>query len=298
MLYGVAVTASNTSSPVVLLGRRGRTARLTDGALVLRSRRETRHVPLAAIERIDLPSDAERELVVVLTRSADGTEQPSSDSSYRVAGRNTPAVRAFAEEVRRALPPRKAEVLPGAREVKVERHASDRHPLLLTLVGLVGVCYLTGIVLLLVLPTGDRASAMSTDEAVGFWAFAPALAAVGLFCLFAGGMGARDWWVLRTRGVTVEGSLWLLTRDDEGAAETIYEFTAADGTTHRRTTAGSGPERIDITYDPRNPELNTEPDFTSTVVLPIVMTVIGLGAGAVAVFFWVRSGGELIGRAF
>ncbi|MFG2292184.1 hypothetical protein [Streptomyces sp. NPDC048603] len=292
------MTSSNAPSPAVLLGRRGRTARIEDGALVLRSRSETRRIPLAVIERVDLPAGLERELLVVLAGPAQGTEPVPSPSSYRVTGRNAHSTRAFAEEVRSALPVRKPPLSAGARRVTVEPRVSDWRWLRLALAGLVVAGFLTGPALLLSLPESDRPSAVPTDEAVALWVFSPFLLVAAVVAPIIGWESLRKWRALSERGLAVEAEKWDNSRDGDGDWRASYRFTTADGSTHSWEEAGWGEDRIDVTFDPHDPSVHTTGRIGSSLVGGLCAWVLAVACAGGGVWMLIRSGGEVLARAF
>lgn len=153
----------------------------------------------------------------------------------------------FAQAVRRAPPVRGAdEPRPDGAglvtEKPLERAAPNRVRLLWW--GLGGGY---GLVLVLLLVKGAGV------VPVVFWANAPMLIAVGVLGVYAGWQLFREAWVLRTRGITVEGRLqrshWY-----NGVEQYTYAYIDSHGVRRERTGSDGGAERAEITYDPVDPE--------------------------------------------
>ncbi|MFE5944580.1 hypothetical protein [Streptomyces sp. NPDC056480] len=294
------MTSPNTPSPQVLKGRRGTTARLADGALVLRSRRETRHIPLAVVERVEVAGPNERDLVVVLTAPA-GSTGPSTPPEHRVTGPNSATVRAFAENLRRALPERRpgTAVARPVPEVKVERSESfwSERARALIVLGPFAAVYLAGAVALLLLPPADSEAGMPTEDAVGLWLAGPVVLALGLMCVYGVGALIWEWRVLHRRGITVEAEVSHHAQDDDGDWQTVYGFNAEDGSRHFVTKQGREEGRIDVTYDPRNPSTHWEPGLGDKIFFMLILLVVataGCWGGGYMLF---HSVGELIARS-
>ncbi|MFE9098590.1 hypothetical protein [Streptomyces sp. NPDC007264] len=85
----------------MLHGKGRASARLRDGAVLLKADGVRRRIPVAAIERVDVHGAGGRRLTVVLTG-----DEPVA---YHLRCRSAPAVHEFAHAVSRALPTRDAD---------------------------------------------------------------------------------------------------------------------------------------------------------------------------------------------
>ncbi|MFD7408441.1 hypothetical protein ACFV7R_38655 [Streptomyces sp. NPDC059866] len=234
------MTSTETSS-LVLHGRRRASARLQDGAVLLETDGVRRRIPVTAIERVDVHGAKGRQLTVVLTG-----DEPVA---YHLRCRSAPAVHEFAQAVRRALLIRDAdEPRPNGAELvtekPLERAAPNRARLLRW--GL-GGGYVLVLVLLLV------KGAFSGVAPVVLWTVAPLLIAGGVAGVQAGGQVFREPWVLRTRGITVEGELQG-THWHEGGKQYYYAYVDSHGVRRECKSSDGGAERAEITYDPVNPD--------------------------------------------
>ncbi|MEV7690907.1 DUF3592 domain-containing protein [Streptomyces bungoensis] len=232
------MTSTGTSSPVLHGGRRA-SARLRDGVVLLETGGVRRRIPVAAIERVDVHGAGGRRLTVVLTGGG--------SVAYHLRCRSAPAVEAFAHAVRRALPVRDAgEPRPdGAAlvtEEPLERAAPNR---VRRLWWAAGSGYALGLVLL---PVAGAGAAV-----VILWVAAPAAIAGGVVGVRAGGKVLRETWVLRTRGITVEGRLQRSRRGEGGSDLYTYAYVDGEGVRRELTSSDGGGERADITYDPADP---------------------------------------------
>lgn len=85
------------------------------------------------------------------------------------------------------------------------------------------------------------------------WAVAPLLIAGGVEGVRAGWQVFREPWVLRIRGITVEGELqgahWY-----EGGKQYYYAYVDSHGVRRECKSSDGGAERTEITYDPANPD--------------------------------------------
>ncbi|MFJ8770263.1 hypothetical protein [Streptomyces clavifer] len=234
------MTSTETSS-LVLHGRRRASARLRDGAVLLETDGVRRRIPVTAIERVDVHGAKDRQLTVVLTG-----DEPVA---YHLRCRSAPAVHEFAQAVRRALPTRDAnEPRPNGVELvsekPLERAAPNRVFLLWW--GL-GGGYVLVLVLLLV------KGAFSGVVPVVLWAVAPLVIGGGVGGVQAGWQVFREPWVLRTRGITVEGELQG-THWHEGGKQYYYAYVDSHGVRRECKSSDGGAERAEITYDPVNPD--------------------------------------------
>ncbi|MDQ0600358.1 hypothetical protein QF037_004703 [Streptomyces canus] len=91
------------TSLLVLHGRRRSVARLRAGVVLLETGGVRHRIPVAAIARVDATGPGGRVLTVVVATT------PTDSVTHSVTSRSAPAVRAFAEAVRRALPVRDAD---------------------------------------------------------------------------------------------------------------------------------------------------------------------------------------------
>ncbi|WP_338776876.1 hypothetical protein [Streptomyces sp. DG1A-41] len=85
------------------------------------------------------------------------------------------------------------------------------------------------------------------------WAVAPVVIAPGGLGVYGGWRVFREAWVLRTRGVTVEGRLlWFPWYS--GVEQYTYAYVDSHGVRRERTGSDGCAERAEITYDPSAPE--------------------------------------------
>jgi hypothetical protein len=214
---------------------------------VLDVRGVRRRIPLAAIERVEVRGPKGRCLTVLLTVTDGGDPQ-----SYALVCRSAAAVAEFARVVGAALPVRDAaEPRPdGAGMVVVkplERPAPD---LVRRRWWALGAAYT--LVLAALLLTGPEVAP------VVFWLVSPAVIPPGWLAARAGWRLAREAWVLRTRGITVEGRLKssaVIDTDNGLVSSYVYEYVDLHGV--RRECSGSsgdGAKRVEIVYDPEDPE--------------------------------------------
>ncbi|OIJ88489.1 hypothetical protein BIV24_21565 [Streptomyces colonosanans] len=196
-----------------------------------------RRIPVAAIERVDVHGAKGRRLTVVLTG-----DEPAA---YHLRCRSAPAVHEFAQAVRGALPVRDADERRQdgtglVAEELLERATPNRVRLWWGL----GGAYVLVLVLLLV-----KGAAFPGI----LWAVAPAVLSVGGLGVLGGWRVLREAWVLRTRGITVEGELqrifWF-----EDVKQYTYAYVDSHGVRRELTGANGGDERVEIRYEPAAPE--------------------------------------------
>lgn len=232
------MTSTETSS-LVLHGRRRSSVRLREGVLLLEADRVRRRIPVAAIERVDVHGAKGRQLTVVLTG-----DEPVA---HHLRCRSAPAVREFAHAVHSALPVRDArEPRPDAAglvtEEPLERAAPNRAPLIWC--GLAGT-YVLVLVLLAVKGAGLAPRIL--------WVVAPFVITLGWVGVYIGWLVFRDAWVMRTRGITVEGELrhshWY-----DSVERSTYAYVDSQGVRRECTGSSGRAERAEITYDPLHPE--------------------------------------------
>ncbi|MGW1024976.1 hypothetical protein ACWD4J_14955 [Streptomyces sp. NPDC002577] len=257
---------------LVLRGRRA-TARFgRDEVLLERAWGRSRiRIPLAAIETVRTrgrngqdPGDGTtggpkpRVIEIVLTSASASTDPVV----YTLGSPSAEAAQAFAAAVTAALPVRDAEQRrvdgatlvtavprPAAAEGRDRWRTVREYPMLWAMGGL----FVLGLGL---------AAATGESELTLFWAvfFTPFL--VGLAIAVFVYRTTVDWWLLRRRGITVVATFkeksYGTGTDGETTVTKVYAFTDAAGT--QRTYSGGGkvvatdPERIEVTYDPYDPD--------------------------------------------
>ncbi|MGW0908638.1 hypothetical protein [Streptomyces sp. NPDC002853] len=227
--------ASKVTSPVILPGRRrGSVTRLEQGVLIVRSRGSERRVPVAAIERVDIKGPKGRRLVVVLTAPEAGDRE-----SMTVFSRSTPAVLAFAQTLRQALPVRDATQprSDGALSVtrsSVAKPAGDwRRAAVRCSVSLYVLAAATMLI-------SGICGAVEWYAALACWLIG-AVAVPLRHGVRAGWEMIRETWRLRTCGILVEG---------RKLHSGTYEFTDIDGRTRQLTDHYESAEQVRILYDP------------------------------------------------
>lgn len=197
-----------------------------------------RRIPVAAIERVDVHGPKGRRLTVVLTG-----DEPVA---YLLRCRSAPAVQEFAHAVRRALPVRDAdEPRPDGAGLVTEEPLERAAPKVRLLWWGLGGGYVLVLVLLMLKGAGVVPGVL--------WAVAPGPIAAGGLGVYAGWQVFREAWVLRIRGITVEGQLqrshWY-----NGVEQYTYAYVDSQGVRRKRTGSDGGAERAEITYDPADPE--------------------------------------------
>lgn len=165
---------------------------------------------------------------------------------YHLRCRSAPAVHKFAQIVRRALSVRDAEEprpdgVGLMTEEPLKRAAPNRVRLLRWSLG---GGYVLVLVLLLVKGAGVVPGVL--------WAVAPVVIAPGGLGVYGGWRVFREAWVLRTRGITVEGRL-LRSHWYNGVEQYTYAYVDSHGVRRERTGSDGSAERAEITYDPADP---------------------------------------------
>ncbi|MEU6573248.1 hypothetical protein [Streptomyces sp. NPDC046805] len=273
--------APTDTSPLVLHGRLRSVARLRSGELLLDAAGVRRRIPVAAIERAEAGGAKGRELTVVLTAVG------SDPVTYTLVSRSAPAVREFAEAVRRALPVRDAGEArrDGAglvSEEPLERPTPkpDRKGRLRR-TAWIG-CLLMACVLLVGVGVNPLL----------YWLFSLPVGFAGFLAARGGWEFLRDTWVLRTRGITVEGRLtssFPSTGQNGTVMQHVYTYVDARGETRERTGSEGGAERVEIVYDPEGPDEVNKVGRGTTVQLigSLVFFLLGVAVlGVAAVVAW------------
>ncbi|MFK0112462.1 hypothetical protein [Streptomyces sp. NPDC091217] len=274
------------SSPLVLNGRRRSAARLRSGVLLLEQGGVRRRIPVAAIERVEVRGRTGRELAVVLTSNDPCPAAPG----HSLVSRSAPAVREFAEALRRALPARDAtEPRPdGASLVSVEpMERPGPEPRQVALVAL-GAGYALIAVALVARGAGEQA-------VVSWLVGVPLVLAQGVAALVGGVRRVRDAVVLRARGITVEGRLeysYGTGSGEDAVRRHVYSYVDAHGVRRERDGTEGGAQEVEIVYDPGDPEGATKVGRGTgwqltggvfvAVLLGLPMTLVGLGMAASA----------------
>ncbi|MER6911856.1 hypothetical protein ABT354_09305 [Streptomyces sp. NPDC000594] len=290
---------ATSRSPLVLHGRHGTTARLEEDALVIRTRREARRIPVEAIERAEARGRGGRTFAVVLT----GADTVAEGGTVRCT--SAPAVAAFVARVREEIPVRDAAEAhrDGAALVSVEpvgkrrpRPRATGRQLAWTATVIV---YLLVLAWLIAAVRGGEAgqNVLRPISALIYWAVWPLLTWIGW--LVAKGLLVETvgpTWGLRTHGITVTGRLV----QDAQSLGWFYEFT--DQTGKRRTCPApeQKPSEVEIVYDARNPSrAMTRPamkeDRVFGLVLGLILLPPSLGAGVVLLVLGVIEIVELYG---
>ncbi|MFF5392925.1 hypothetical protein ACFY5H_32080 [Streptomyces sp. NPDC013012] len=264
---------STISSPLVLRGIFGQRARLRSGELLLRSRREVRCIPVAAIERVEVRGPRNHTLVVVLT-----AQEPDTAQIYRFTSLSPTSVKCFAAVLQEALPVRdKAEMgLHGPSLVRVE--ALD-HPGLPAVRRDVAIVVAFFVVLAALLTTQSWLGAC-------FWLCVPMLVGGGVSLTALGWKPVSEGWILAARGITVDGQ-----RKNSGSVDAgdpnalyVYLFTDAEGSMCAYRGTNGGRDEEEIVYDPRNPGVNqlrrrNAAQFATGLVLLLALALPVLGGG-------------------
>ena len=255
MPYGADVTDQ-------VLRSRFTTARLERGAVLLdRFGTGLRvRIPLTAIETVRTRGPrGRRGIEIVLTSGPDGDSVPVS---YPLRPSSTAAATAFAAAVNSALPARDAAELrrDGSTAVSVlPKPPRARRPGPGWLSKERAAWWFFGGLFVLGL---GLTSATGHWELVVIWAAFYTLFLVGCaITAFVYGV-TRDWWLLRRRGITVvatyEQTSYGTGSDGETTATKVYAFTDTAGARHEYRGGGklvaTDPERIEVTYDPCDPE--------------------------------------------
>ncbi|MEU6667016.1 DUF3592 domain-containing protein [Streptomyces sp. NPDC046727] len=259
------------TSPLVLHGRRRRAARLRSGELLWDAAGVRHRIPVAAIARVDVSGPRGNRLTVALFPPA--TAHPPAGfppSTYTLTSRSAPAVREFAAAVRRALPARgdAGEPLPGpSGRIRVEPlERPGLEPRRVRWWALGGVYVLVAALL----------AARRSGSGFLPWLCSPVLVA-GLVGVRNGTAAIRDAWVLRTRGITVEGRLertWTYHHDDGSEEQYVYAYDDTRGVTRTRTGPEGGRERVEIVYDPEDPALTKVGRGPGDLVLAVALQLV------------------------
>ncbi|MFF9209456.1 MULTISPECIES: hypothetical protein [unclassified Streptomyces] len=236
---------SYDTAPHVLHGRRGRAARLSGAELLLDTAGLRRRIPLAAIERVETGGAGDRVLTVVLR--TDGTRPPPA---YSLTARRAPQAAAFAQRVSAAgaaageWPPGGA---PDAvREEPLKR--GTRRPRSRWW-WVVPTVYLAGFVALVAAGAGAGA--------LFGWLVVPLLLAPAVVAVLGGAELVRQGRALRARGVVAQARLartYALHGEDSGEG-CVYLYVDGRGHAHEWRGRGSAAERVEILYDPDDPEV-------------------------------------------
>ncbi|MFJ6522946.1 subtilisin family serine protease [Streptomyces filamentosus] len=251
-----------TATPSLVLRGGESVLRFAGGPVTLHRPDKEHHIPLAAISFVHAEG---RSVAIVLTAS--GANEPTI---YRVAGVSEAGALAFADAVTAALPevpaPDGAELVttstPGAAGPRRARWKPVAVAVVAVLVALDAFIALNG-------PRGEYA--------VVFW-MAAAFAATGVLLVRSAGREAYRQWRLPRHGITVVGEFSHYTNDRK-----VYRYTDATGAGHTYT-ATSGPDAIELAYDPRAPERAIQPDTPYGRVMGGLVTLLGcaMAAGSVA----------------
>ncbi|MFF8280185.1 hypothetical protein ACF05T_29550 [Streptomyces lateritius] len=236
---------SRTTSPLVLHGALGQRARLREGELLLRSRRELRRIPVAAIERVEVRGPRGRTLAVVLTG-----QEPVAARTHSLTSLRPAAVKRFAAVLCAALPVRDGAELSrsGSPPVTVEPLERRGRPAV-QFGSVVAVAFCLVMAALLVTRSWGGAFC---------WVFVPMLVGAGVSLAEVGWKPVREGWILAVRGITVDGrrkNSGAIDAGDAGASY-VYLFTDAEGVPRVYRGSNGGRDEEEIVYDPRNPGLN------------------------------------------
>jgi hypothetical protein len=265
------------TSPLILRGRRS-TARFEDLSVLLDQDGAHRRIPVEAIEEVRVSGEVGDAVEIVLT-SAGGPP-----TVFTVAGTAPVAGAAFVSTVAAALPGRRrgvprdgaelmSEVTP---EVPAWRRFAAGRPLATT--GIVGgVALWVLMVVCVAVLGGPKQWIMPLTGTV-------LLLGVGRYAQIAAGI-MRDRWVTRHHGIAVIATFagYVSTKTP------TYRFTDAEGGI--RTYTGGGklvsrePRRIEVRYDPRDPERMYAPQPLLVYVL-IAIPAVPLIGGALAAGLW------------
>ncbi|MBT2421927.1 hypothetical protein J7F01_14980 [Streptomyces sp. ISL-22] len=241
------MTTSSTPAPVPSVALRGRSGALwlEDGSLVLEQDGVRRRIPLPAVQEVRT-TDGPRGVAVVLT-APEGT----SPTVYRLAHRRASEVAVFSATVNAALPVR--EHRDGAELVVVEPAEPARTAFwasgdfqLWAVIGLVGTAWLAGLVTLAA--HGDLIGVL-------LWVLGTKPLFIGLLLYTLSAIALYDRAILRRRGVTV-----LATYSHLAGKKRLYGFTDLDGVVRHcepdsaAEPVGTDPRRVQVSYDPRNPD--------------------------------------------
>ncbi|MFF4508863.1 hypothetical protein [Streptomyces sp. NPDC001401] len=275
---------STDTSPLVLHGRRRSVARLGSGELLLDTAAVRRRIPVTAIERVDVNGPKGRRLTIVLTSTG-------APVTYTLLSHSAPAVREFAEAVRRALPVRDADEsqADGVRLVSqepLERPAPDNRRRARRTAGAVYI----------LMPVALLATGAGPVPVI-LWMVSPGPIACGWLAAQGGWRALREGWALRTRGIVVEGRLkdsWVYDGTYGPVTQYVYEYVDTHGAPHEHTGSdGGGAERVEILYDSADPASSQVGRRTAGwlvfgtllfLVLGVPMLLVGGVLAAVAVY--------------
>ncbi|MER7620054.1 DUF3592 domain-containing protein [Streptomyces sp. NPDC126503] len=246
-----------TTSPSLLLrGGAGSVLRFEGGGPVTLRRTDKEHrIPLAAIQLVH----AEGRSVSIVLTAPEGTEP----RIYRVTDVSEAAALAFADAVTAALP---AEPAPDGAAL-VTTFALADPPTRATRNWIVGgvvaaVIVAVDVFIALRAPKGEYA--------FGFL-MALVLGGIGAFMVHVVGGETYRQWHLPRHGITVMGEFSHYTNNRK-----VYRFTDATGGRHTYTTT-SGPGRIELAYDPRDPRRVVHPAGPYERIAIAFVTLLGCG---------------------
>jgi hypothetical protein len=266
------------TSPLVLHGRRRSVARLRAGVVLLETDGVRHRIPVAAIARVDATGPGGRVLTVVVATTPTTPTDPVT-YSYSLTSRSAPAVRAFAEAVRRALPVRDAdEPRPQVSAEPVER--SGPH---------LGYAILGALVLTYVLVAVVLVNRGAGEQAVVYWLAGPMLTGAGGTVLPGGVRTVREAVVLRRRGITVEGRRersYEVGTGEDAATHHMYAYVDALGNARTRSGRQGGADEVDILYDPEDPEGTTKVGHRTAGHLFLGLFRLVLGLATVSAGLW------------
>ena len=281
------------TSPLVLHGRRRSAARLRAGVLLLETGGVRHRIPVAAIDRVDVSGPGGRVLTVALATARADPAGPSDSAdrapvTYSLTSRSAPAVAAFAEAVRRALPVRDADEPRPEAEMEVsvepvERPGPDLRRVILWTLGLT-----------LVLVTVVLVARGADERAVVFWLVGPVLLGAGGPALVGGVGMVGQAVVLRGRGITVEGRLkwsYEVGTGEDAVMHHTYEYVDALGTTRTRSGRDGGADAVEIMYDPEDPEGTTKVGRGVAGHLALGLMFLALGLPTAAAGLWMMGVG-------
>ncbi|MFB7367683.1 hypothetical protein [Streptomyces hydrogenans] len=243
-----------TATPSLVLRGGESVLRFAGGPVTLHRTDKEHHIPLAAISFVHAEG---RSVAIVLTAS--GANEPTI---YRVTDVSEAGALAFADAVTAALPPVPAP--DGAALVTTSPLRAAPEPgraRRWTVAAAVGVP-------LVALDALIALRAPRGEYALVFWLVVLFAGVGGLLARSAGREAYRQWHLPR-HGITVVGRFAHHTNDRK-----VYRYTDADGVEHDHATR-SGPDEIELAYDPRDPARAIRPETPYGRVMGVVATLVG-----------------------
>ncbi|MGW0117025.1 hypothetical protein [Streptomyces sp. NPDC003327] len=252
-----------TAPSLVLRGSGESVLRFEGGPVTLRRADKEHHIPLEAIALVHAEG---RSLAIAL--AAAGASEPTV---YRVTDVSEAAAVAFADAVTAALPAPAGEVDGAALVTTRTLAAPEPRPVRTWVLGGLAAAPLVALGVYIGV-AGPRI------EYAIVYGMALVFGAIGSFMVWSMGGEAYRQWRLPRHGITVLGEFTHYTNNRK-----VYRYTDTEGGRHTYT-ATSGPNRIELAYDPRDPERVVRPAGFAELCGTLCVTLLGCGIAGGALF--------------